>query len=194
MRRRWPPQRPSRSGPAGRRWCDSTTMHEPGLRPQAPGAPRRTDWPHPVRSSFLFLSLCIFIIDILRSTLMACRRASRSRDPRREDFTIATHSTPNSSSAAVTGAGGGLPANLNGQHRGSSAQRGTGADRRHRHVSDRRARLQSLRDPASGDPPATTGRASRGLWAQPSTTGLPRNSIWAITLRNSRGTRVRSAP
>jgi NAD(P)-dependent dehydrogenase (short-subunit alcohol dehydrogenase family) len=138
---------------------------------------------------------------------------------------MVTHSTPNSRSAAVTGAGGGLgrevavqlarigyrvfgiarndediaevepaSADANGQHRGSSAQRGTGADRRHRHVSDRRARLQSLRDPASGDPPATTGRASWGLWARPSTTGLPRNSIWAITIRNSSGTRARSAP
>ena len=194
MGRRWPPQRPSRSGPVGRRWCDSTTMHEPGLRPQAP---RRRVAPivHiPVRSSFLFLSLQIFIIDILRSTLMACRRTSRSRDPRREDFTIATHSTPNSSSAAVTGAGGGLPANVNGQHRGSSAQRGTGADRRHRHLSDRRAHQQSgLLDPAAGDPSATRGQASWSPSARPWTTWLPRNSVCAITIRDSRPTRARRA-
>jgi len=118
---------------------------------------------------------------------------------------MATHSTPNSRSAAVTGAGGGLgwevavqlarmgyrvfgiarndediaeveaaSADANGQHRGSSAQRGTGADRRHRHLSDRRAHPQSgLPDPAAGDPPATRGQASWSLWARPSTTWLP---------------------
>ena len=92
---------------------------------------------------------------------------------------MATHSTPNSRSAAVTGAGGGLgrevavqlarvfgiarndkdiveveaaSADANGQHRGSSAQRGTGADRRHRHQGARqkqfnvRYRSGSVRD------------------------------------------------
>jgi len=156
---------------------------------------------------------------------MACRRAGRSRDPRREDCTITTHSTPDSRTAAVTGAGGGLgreiavqlarlgyrvfgiarnhrdiaeveaaSANANGQQRGSSAQRGTGADRRHRHLSDRRARLQSLRDPASGDPPPTRWRASWSLWARPWTMWLPRNSVWGVAIRDSRGTRARSAP
>jgi short chain dehydrogenase len=144
---------------------------------------------------------------------------------------MVTHSTPNSRSAAVTGAGGGLgrevavqlarigyrvfgiarndediaevepaSADANGQHRGSSAQRGTGADRRHRHLSDRRAHQQSgLLDPAVGDPSATRGQASWSLWAGPSMTWLPRNSICAITIRDSRPTRAgraraRSAP
>jgi hypothetical protein len=134
--------------------------------------------------------------------------------PRREDFTMATHCTPNSRSAAVTGAGGlgrevavqragmgyrvlGIARNDKdiGQHRGSSAHRGTGADRRHRHLSDRRAHSQSrLVDPASGDPWATRGQASWSLWASPWTTWLPRNSICAITIRDSRPTRARSAP
>jgi NAD(P)-dependent dehydrogenase (short-subunit alcohol dehydrogenase family) len=118
---------------------------------------------------------------------------------------MATHSTLNSRSAAVTGAGGGLgrevavqrartgyrvfgiarndkdiveveaaSADANGQHRGSSAQRGTGADRRHRHLSDRRAHSQSgLLDPAAGDPPATRGQASWSLWARPSNDEAP---------------------
>jgi hypothetical protein len=127
---------------------------------------------------------------------------------------MATHCTPNSRSAAVTGAGG-LRRELAvqrarvgyrvsaiarndkdiGQHRGSSAHRDAGADRRHRHLSDRRAHSQSrLVDPACGDSSATKGQASWSLWASPCTTWIPRNSICAITIRDSRPTRARSAP
>jgi hypothetical protein len=86
-------------------------------------------------------------------------------------------------------------ADANGRHRRSSAQRGTGADRRHQLPSDRRAHPQSgLLDPAAGDPPATRGQASWSLWARPWTTWLPRNSSCAIAIRDSRGTRARSTP
>ena len=170
----------------------------------------------------------MFIIDILPSTLVAWHRPAEAGAiiPRREDLTMATHSAPNSRSAAVTGAGGGLgrevavqlartgyrvfgiarndkdiveveaaSANANGRHRGSSAQRGTGADRRHRHLSDRRAHPRSgLLDPTAGDPSATRGQPSWSLRAGPSMTWLPRNSICPITIRDSRPTRARSAP
>jgi hypothetical protein len=146
--------------------------------------------------------------------------------PRREDFTMATYSTPNSRSAAVTGAGGGLGRDVavqpceNGlssvrhrpKRRGHCRGRGrvSGCERPASRIlgptrywcgssapaSVRPTRTSAIRvlGPAAGDPPATRRQASWSLWARLSTTWLLRNSICAITIRDSRPNRARSAP
>ena len=179
---------------------------------------------HPALSPFIAIAICYRHFMIYAGGMSPGEAGAIIS--RREDFTLAAHSVPNSRSAAVTGAGGkfgrevavqlvrmsyrvlgiarndediaeveALSGDANSQHRGSSAQRDAGADRRHRHLLDRRAHPHSgLIDPAASHPPATRGQASWSLWAGPSTTWLPRNSICAITIRDSRPTRTRSAP
>jgi len=100
---------------------------------------------------------------------------------------MATHPTPNSRSVAVIGAGGGLGW---GPHRWSSAPRGTRADRRHRHLSDRRVHPRSWLLAPLPVILRPRGSRRRGVCgAGPSMTWLP-SDISAVTIRDSRPTRA----
>ena len=67
--------------PVARHWCDSTIVREPGLRPQAPGAPHRTDCPHPDPSRILIAINVYYRHFTLYASGMAPAGRSRGNNP-----------------------------------------------------------------------------------------------------------------